>query len=89
VKANRQICSALTALQQAEQAVMRIGDQLGLQEEWKKESPEYKAVKEGMVMQGYQLALDELEQLVVQRLFELAKLNMTGTGELVLLLQPV
>jgi hypothetical protein len=32
------------------------------------------------VLVNYRTALDDLERLVVQRLFELSKLSMSGTG---------
>ena len=81
MKGNRQIRTAQAGLQRAEQLVTSIEDQLGLQDPWTPDSPEYKTVVANMVQRDYQRALDELEQLVVQRLFELTKLNMSGTGE--------
>ncbi|KDQ49651.1 hypothetical protein JAAARDRAFT_63593 [Jaapia argillacea MUCL 33604] len=37
-------------------------------------------VEEKLQARAYRMALDELERLVVQRLFELSKLNVSGTG---------
>lgn len=39
------------------------------------------ATAKHLAMREYQLALDKLEGLVVGRLFELTKLNQSGTGE--------
>ena len=72
---------AQAALQRSEQLVVKIEDQLELESPWNPESPEFQLVEKDMVQRQYRLALDELERLVVQRLFELSKLNMNGTGE--------
>ncbi|KAK1228181.1 hypothetical protein PQX77_008784 [Marasmius sp. AFHP31] len=45
---------------------------------WTIGSPEYRQAQDGLKERGYQRALEELEKLVVQRLFELTKLNMSG-----------
>ncbi|KAK1217449.1 hypothetical protein PQX77_019914 [Marasmius sp. AFHP31] len=52
----------------------------GISERWTPESPEYLSAEKGLVHRQYRHALDELERLVVQRLFELTKLNMSGVG---------
>jgi hypothetical protein len=80
VKANRDIRTSLGALQRAEKHVTQLEEQLQIQDRWDKDSPDYQAAEEEMAHRRYRLALDELERLVVQRLFELSKLNMTGTG---------
>jgi hypothetical protein len=46
-----------------------------------KGSPEYKHYQDEAHLLEYRSALDELERLVVQRLFELSKLGMSGTGK--------
>ncbi|KAK1225735.1 hypothetical protein PQX77_011312 [Marasmius sp. AFHP31] len=52
----------------------------GILEQWTPESPEFLAAEKGIIQQQYRQALKELERLVVQRLFELTKLNMSGVG---------
>ncbi|KAK1218119.1 hypothetical protein PQX77_019197 [Marasmius sp. AFHP31] len=52
----------------------------GIPEQWTPESPEFLATKKGIIQQQYHQALEELERLVVQRLFKLTKLNMSGVG---------
>ncbi|KAL0057017.1 hypothetical protein AAF712_016361 [Marasmius tenuissimus] len=45
---------------------------------WVIRSPEHRQAQDGLKERTYQRALEELEKLVVQRLFELTKLNMSG-----------
>ena len=50
-------------------------------ERWTRDSQKY---KEGLVFlreRKYKLAVDKLEALLVQRLFELTKLGLSGTGK--------
>ena len=47
---------------------------------WSSSSPEYQEIKKEFAHRRYRLALDELERLVMLRLFELTKLNASGTG---------
>ena len=82
VKANRNIRTALGALERMERQAVQIENQLQVRDRWDSSSAEYKGVEQGMAQRQYRLALDELECLVVQRLFELMKLNTSGTGEL-------
>lgn len=62
--------------------MMQIEDQLEIRDRWDASSPDYQVVQKDMVLWQYWLALDELERLVVQRLFELTKLNMSGNGKI-------
>ena len=50
-------------------------------ERWTADSPEYLRVTEFVQRRKYLRAVDTLEALVVQRLFELTKMNHSGTGE--------
>jgi len=50
---------------------------------WTPESPAYKEAEKLLVERNYRRAVDNLEWLVVQRLFELTKLGMNGVGECV------
>jgi hypothetical protein len=47
-------------------------------------SPEYKMFYQENVVTSYERALDELERLIVMRLFELTKMSTSGTGKLFL-----
>jgi hypothetical protein len=78
--ARNRIDSAYTKLQNAETLVCSIEGNLSIQERWTASSPEYIKFHEETVITNYQAALDELERLVVMRLFELAKLSVSGTG---------
>ena len=49
-------------------------------ERWVPSSPEWKEATAYMEVHNYQKALDKLEGLVVQRLFELTKMGLAGTG---------
>ena len=53
-----------------------------LQEPWTVESPQYKDTIKYIHQCQYHRALDKLEQLVVQPLFELSKANVLGMGKL-------
>ena len=44
-------------------------------------TPAYEQAQKELAMREYQRAVDELERLVVQRMFELTKLGLSGVGE--------
>ncbi|TDL13895.1 hypothetical protein BD410DRAFT_696918, partial [Rickenella mellea] len=71
IQAGRLMCSALTKLQDAETHTTLLENRLLLQERWKPGDDEYEKTKCAMADRAYAKALDELERLVVQRLFEL------------------
>lgn len=48
---------------------------------WNTETPEYQAAKQYMARRGYNCALDAVEKLVVQRLFELQKTHLASAGK--------
>lgn len=48
---------------------------------WESHSPEYREALEIRKKRQYRRAIDELERLVLQRLMELKKMNLSGTGE--------
>jgi hypothetical protein len=80
-ESNRTVDLLYRKLQNAEEYVSRLEVQLGLEgAQWTEQSDEYRTVKQGLVERAYRRALDELECLIVQRLFELTKLNISGTG---------
>ena len=49
---------------------------------WKPDSEEWKAAKEMVDTEKYRKAVDRLEGLIVARIFELSKMNVSGTGKL-------
>jgi hypothetical protein len=51
-----------------------------IEEHWMPDSSQWKHAAEYLAVRTYQVALDKLEGLVVQRLFELAKMGLAGTG---------
>ena len=48
---------------------------------WTPSSKKWKCTEEYLAVRGYQKALDKLKGLVVQRLFELTKMGLSGTGK--------
>lgn len=50
-------------------------------ERWSPSHKDYKATKDYMAVRQYHLALDTVEKLVVQRLFELQKTHLVNTGK--------
>ena len=80
-KARIQLDSAHRKLQHAEGLVANIQELLGIQDRWEIGGAEYNHWKEEALIMKYRAAIDELERLVVMRLFELAKLGMSGTGK--------
>lgn len=53
---------------------------LGIEKRWVSSSPEYLEVLAYLSTRTYQRALENLQRLVVQRLFELHKMNISATG---------
>lgn len=79
-QARHRIDTAFSKLQNAESYVETLENALQINERWTDASPEYKALIQENVFTNYGSALDELERLVVMRLFELAKMSSSGTG---------
>ncbi|CDO74657.1 hypothetical protein BN946_scf184832.g1, partial [Trametes cinnabarina] len=71
---------AQVRLQRAEEKVHRLEEQLDIDARWSPSSAEYKQAATEMALRRYRRALDHLERLVIQRLFELKKLGMNGIG---------
>ena len=78
--ARRNINATYARLQNVEAYVHILETQLGIAEHWEVDGEEYRKYQQETILVNYREALDELERLVVQRLFELAKLGMSGTG---------
>ncbi|KAL1741023.1 hypothetical protein HDZ31DRAFT_67333, partial [Schizophyllum fasciatum] len=54
----------------------------GVTKRWKPEDEQYRSALRYVQMRGFERVLTKLEGLVVQRLAELAKANLVGTGKL-------
>ncbi|KAG1873164.1 hypothetical protein F4604DRAFT_1880999 [Suillus subluteus] len=63
-----------------QQEVISMEVKMGITNWWQPSSPEYQAMMKYMSNHQYQCALDNLQHLVVQRLFELQRLNISQTG---------
>lgn len=53
---------------------------MGIEARWTPADSQYMATLKYMSLRKYHRKLDHLQKLVVQRLFELHKLNLAGTG---------
>jgi hypothetical protein len=60
--------------------VCRYEEEHGIEARWAPESPEYNDALLLYTQRKYRRAVDKLERLVVQRLFEMTKLGMNGVG---------
>ncbi|KAJ7866709.1 hypothetical protein B0H13DRAFT_2236793 [Mycena leptocephala] len=71
------------ALELREKALAAVHDleiRLGVEVRWMAGDEEWERAAEMVYRRRYQRALDHLEKLVVERMFELAKCHMSGTG---------
>lgn len=78
----REYVNSQKRVARAEENVKRLEDALDIDIRWLPTSSEYKEMAAELVIRKYRRCLDNLERLVVQRLFELKKLGMNGLGEL-------
>lgn len=62
-------------------AVHALELRLGIITRWKVGGPEWEEAKRLVSMRKYQRCLDNLEGLIVARIFELTKMNRSQTGE--------
>ena len=60
--------------------VVQIEIRLGIDRRWEPTDPEYLEALKFMNDRKYHRALDKLHRLVVLRLFELHRMNLSGTG---------
>lgn len=60
--------------------IIQMEDKMNIYSRWTPLSPEYQATLKFMSNRKYQKVLDHLQQLVIKRLFELHKLNLSQTG---------
>lgn len=56
-------------------------DRMNISTRWTTLSPEYQSTLKYISNRKYEQALDHLQQLVIKRLFELHKLNLSQTGQ--------
>jgi len=68
--------------------VIEMEVEMGIERRWDPSSPEYLETLGYLSTRTYQRALEELQRLVVQRLFELHKMNISATGEYMHLMFP-
>ncbi|KAF8141773.1 hypothetical protein EV363DRAFT_1392203 [Boletus edulis] len=73
--------TAYLMLQNAQALAGQLQAQIGLEQPWKVDGEEYLQFKQDVLVGKYYCVLDELERLVVMRLFKLSNLNMLGTGD--------
>jgi hypothetical protein len=72
--------TTFTRWQMKEEEVTRYEEEHGIDVRWVPDSDIYKETQKLLVERSYRQAIDNLERLVVQRLFELTKLGMNGVG---------
>ncbi|KAJ7101522.1 hypothetical protein B0H15DRAFT_769413 [Mycena belliarum] len=63
-----------------QEGICRFEEEHGIEERWTTDSPQYQEALVVTTERRYQAALAEVERLVVQRLLELTKLNMSGVA---------
>jgi hypothetical protein len=72
--------TTFTRWQAKEEELTRYEEEHSIEVRWLPDSDAYKATQTLLVERSYRRAVDNLERLVVQRLFELTKLGMNGVG---------
>ena len=60
--------------------VLELEVEMGIAEQWTPETLEYRETAQYINERQYHQALNNLQHLVTQRLFELHRLNLSGTG---------
>jgi len=73
--------TTFTRYQVKEEEVTRFEEEHDIEERWLPTSEAYRTAEKLLVERSYRRAVDNLERLVVQRLFELTKLGMNGVGK--------
>jgi len=63
-------------------AVADLEAKLNIECMWTEDDPEYHEVEKYLQHREFHRALDRVQQLVVQRLFEMSKANIAGMGKL-------
>lgn len=80
IQAQIRVDTTYAKIQNVEALVAQMEIQLGIKECWAIGSTNYLQFKEEATLRKYRTVLNELEHLVVMRLFELLKLSLSGTG---------
>jgi hypothetical protein len=73
-------CATMDELLIAIRAVGDLESKLNLKRTWTEADPEYQEAVKYLQHREFHRALDRVQQLVVQRLFELSKANIAGMG---------
>ncbi|KIK20324.1 hypothetical protein PISMIDRAFT_13075 [Pisolithus microcarpus 441] len=73
-------CHAQENYEKDLKAVQELEGHLGITRRWVPEDEEWQAAARLVANRKYQHALDNVEQLVVSQIFELSKMNQSGTG---------
>jgi hypothetical protein len=73
--------TTFTRWQVKEEELTRYEEEHSIDVRWVPDSDIYKETQKLLVERSYRRAVDNLERLVVQRLFELTKLGMNGVGK--------
>lgn len=60
--------------------VEMLEEKLGVQKRWTSSSPEWAAAVKDIKTLKYQEALDAVEKVIISQLFEMTKMNQSGTG---------
>jgi hypothetical protein len=72
---------AMELREKALAAVQALEVRLSIHEHWTLGGAEWEAAARLVGRRRYQRTLDKLEGLIIARMFELTKMNMSGTGE--------
>ena len=80
-RVNTQYRTTFTRYNTHAEVVLRFEEENTIAKRWLPTSPEYLSALKMMTERQYRRSLDNLERLVVQRLFELAKLGQSGVGK--------
>ncbi|KAG2034009.1 hypothetical protein BDR03DRAFT_870812 [Suillus americanus] len=83
-QARVRVDGSYSRLQNAEAMASHLEVQLGIDKRWEIGSDQYNHFRQETSLLNYRMALDNLERLVVMRLFELSKLSLSGTGKSVI-----
>ena len=62
-------------------AVQDLESKLEIEQRWTSASPEWILAEKAIKDHRYLNALDEIERIIVERLFEMTKIHQSGTGE--------
>ena len=85
VSRTRKLEGAQRMMHEKHQTILRQVQMLelamGIQRRWQPADPQYIETARHIAERKYRRALDELQRLVVQRLFELNTMNIAGTGD--------